>query len=320
MESLQALFADLPDVATTGTTGLALPNDLQWCHDARPNSFSSLLSYEVRPGEPSLLAQKWALYGEAVVPALFPRCTLVFRNDDCFLHWLGFESPALSTDDDVLDAFGHFRGHRGPLGGPHSPHFLALAYHGTQFGVYNRHLGDGRAFLLGHTRCDRQINLCGPRVGELLDISAKGSGKTPFSRGHDGRLTLGGALRELCFAELLYTLSCPTCRVLTVIATGEWVHRDRLMSPGCVLTRVSSSVLRIGILPSQHHSAQEYRLAPYHSTPRDPAPFNGISRAYSFSQERSNDFRALKRGEGISNSYWISLSMSTTMSSRVNMT
>jgi uncharacterized protein YdiU (UPF0061 family) len=262
MESLQPLFSDLP------TDTDEQHKKQEWRHDPRPNIFTVLLSYDVDvcPGEQSLLARLFSVYGEPVVPALFSRCSLVYRND-AVLDWLDLD-PAHVTNEDFLDAFAHFRGHSGPLLAPKGPAFLALAYHGHQFGVYNRNLGDGRAFLLGHARRLPYTKVSAasngfresaregargnvgssPRVGELLDISTKGSGKTPYSRGHDGRLTIGGALRELCYSELLSALHCPTCRVLSVIATGEWVRRDALLMPGCVLTRVSCSVLRFGTL------------------------------------------------------------------------
>ncbi|PMV84911.1 protein adenylyltransferase SelO family protein, partial [Pseudomonas sp. GW460-C8] len=62
---------------------------------------------------------------------------------------------------------------------------LALRYHGHQFHVYNPDLGDGRGFLFA------QLRESG--TGRLLDLTTKGSGQTPYSRGADGRLTLKGA-------------------------------------------------------------------------------------------------------------------------------
>ena len=61
---------------------------------------------------------------------------------------------------------------------------IAQAYSGHQFGNFVM-LGDGRALLIGE-----QITPQGKR----LDIQLKGSGKTPYSRGGDGRATLGPML------------------------------------------------------------------------------------------------------------------------------
>ena len=59
----------------------------------------------------------------------------------------------------------------------------ALAYAGHQFGGYSPRLGDGRALLLGEITA---------RDGVLWDVHLKGSGRTPFSRGGDGRAESGG--------------------------------------------------------------------------------------------------------------------------------
>ncbi len=113
---------------------------------------------------------------------------------------------------------------------------VALAYAGHQFGGYSPRLGDGRALLLGElTTAD----------GKLLDIHLKGSGRTPFARGGDGKATVGPMLREYVISEALHTLGVPTTRSLGVVTTGEEVWRDRL-EPGAVLTRVAASHVRVG--------------------------------------------------------------------------
>ncbi|MFM2094427.1 MAG: hypothetical protein RIS70_1551 [Planctomycetota bacterium] len=112
---------------------------------------------------------------------------------------------------------------------------LAQAYAGCQFGHFTM-LGDGRAILLGE-----QITPDGARV----DIQLKGSGRTRFSRGGDGRAALGPMLREYIISEAMRALGIPTTRSLAVVATGEPVYRERPL-PGAVLTRVASSHLRVG--------------------------------------------------------------------------
>ncbi|WKA59216.1 YdiU family protein [Planococcus shenhongbingii] len=112
---------------------------------------------------------------------------------------------------------------------------LAQAYAGHQFG-YLTMLGDGRAVLLGE-----QIT----PIGERFDIQLKGSGRTPYSRGGDGRAALGPMLREYIISEAMHALSIPTTRSLAVVATGEEVRRETSL-PGAVLTRVAASHLRFG--------------------------------------------------------------------------
>lgn len=112
---------------------------------------------------------------------------------------------------------------------------LAQAYAGHQFGHFTM-LGDGRAVLLGE-----QITPQGDRV----DIQLKGAGRTPYSRGGDGRAALGPMLREYIISEAMHGLGIPTTRSLAVVATGESLIRET-EQPGAVLTRIAASHLRVG--------------------------------------------------------------------------
>ncbi|WP_338752325.1 protein adenylyltransferase SelO [Bacillus sp. FJAT-52991] len=112
---------------------------------------------------------------------------------------------------------------------------LAQAYAGHQFGHFTM-LGDGRAVLLGE-----QVS---PQ-GERVDIQLKGSGRTPYSRGGDGRAALGPMLREYIISEAMHALGIPTTRSLAVVTTGEPVYRETEL-PGAILTRVAASHLRVG--------------------------------------------------------------------------
>ncbi|KNF08465.1 hypothetical protein CLPU_7c00930 [Gottschalkia purinilytica] len=112
---------------------------------------------------------------------------------------------------------------------------IAQAYAGHQFGHFTM-LGDGRAVLLGE-----QIT---PK-GERFDIQLKGSGRTPYSRGGDGRAALGPMLREYIISEAMYGLGIPTTRSLAVTTTGESIIRETKL-PGAILTRVAASHIRVG--------------------------------------------------------------------------
>jgi uncharacterized protein YdiU (UPF0061 family) len=113
---------------------------------------------------------------------------------------------------------------------------VAQAYAGHQFGGFVPQLGDGRALLLGELV---------DRSGALRDVQLKGSGRTRFSRGGDGRAALGPVLREYILSEAMFALGIPTTRALAAVLTGEPVHRETRL-PGAVLTRVAASHLRIG--------------------------------------------------------------------------
>lgn len=112
---------------------------------------------------------------------------------------------------------------------------IAQAYAGHQFGYFTM-LGDGRALLIGE-----QIT----PSNERLDIQLKGSGRTPYSRGGDGRAALGPMLREYIISEAMHALNIPTTRSLAVITTGESVIRDKILQ-GAILTRVAASHIRVG--------------------------------------------------------------------------
>src|SRR6056297_528139 len=112
---------------------------------------------------------------------------------------------------------------------------LAQAYSGHQFGHFTM-LGDGRAMLIGE-----QIN----PSKERYDIQLKGSGRTPYSRGGDGRAPIGPMIREYIISEAMHYLGIPTTRSLAVVTTGEKVLRET-KKQGAVLTRVSSSHIRVG--------------------------------------------------------------------------
>ncbi|MEH7417813.1 YdiU family protein [Neobacillus drentensis] len=140
---------------------------------------------------------------------------------------LGLDISELQTDDGIAV----FAGNQKPEGA--EP--LAQAYAGHQFGHFTM-LGDGRAVLIGE-----QVTPLGKRV----DIQLKGSGRTPYSRGGDGRAALGPMLREYIISEAMHALGIPTTRSLAVVATGETIIRETLL-PGAILTRVAASHIRVG--------------------------------------------------------------------------
>jgi len=112
---------------------------------------------------------------------------------------------------------------------------IAQAYAGHQFGHLSM-LGDGRAILMGeHITPDNK----------RIDIQFKGSGKTPYARGGDGKAALGPMLREYIISEAMYGLNIPTTRSLAVVTTGEKVFRETPLI-GSILTRIATSHIRVG--------------------------------------------------------------------------
>ena len=166
---------------------------------------------------------------DPVEPAAFPRHNIRWRDQRAAAE-VGLEGL---TEAEWIDHFGRFE----PLPGQPGPR--AMRYHGHQFRHYNPDLGDGRGFLAAQLRDDRD---------RLMDLGTKGSGQTPWSRDGDGRLTLKGGVREVLAAEMLAARGVPTCRILSLIETGEQLARGDEPSPtrSSVMVRLSHSHIRFG--------------------------------------------------------------------------
>jgi uncharacterized protein YdiU (UPF0061 family) len=160
-------------------------------------------------------------------PARAPSPRLLFLNEALAAE-LGLDAAALRGAEGAALFCGNSL--------PEDAEPIAQAYAGHQFGGFSPQLGDGRALLLGELT-DRQ--------GRRRDIAFKGSGRTPFSRGGDGKAAVGPMLREVLIGEAMHALGIPSTRALAVAATGEPVYRERTL-PGAVLTRVAASHLRVG--------------------------------------------------------------------------
>ncbi|MBA9028418.1 uncharacterized protein YdiU (UPF0061 family) [Peribacillus huizhouensis] len=94
-----------------------------------------------------------------------------------------------------------------------------------------------------------------------MDIQLKGPGRTPYSRGGDGRAALGPMLREYIISEAMHALGIPTTRSLAVVTTGESVFRETEL-PGAIMTRVAASHLRVGTFQyvAQWGTVEELRI------------------------------------------------------------
>ncbi|MFC4022416.1 YdiU family protein [Oceanobacillus longus] len=166
------------------------------------------------------------LFFKSLTPNLVHAPRLVIFNSQLATS-LGLNAQELISDDGIAI----LAGNRTPEGS--LP--LAQAYAGHQFGNFTM-LGDGRAMLFGE-----QITPHDERV----DIQLKGSGRTPYSRGGDGRAGLGPMLREYIISEAMHALGIPTTRSLAVVTTGEAIKRETEL-PGAIMTRVADSHLRVG--------------------------------------------------------------------------
>jgi uncharacterized protein YdiU (UPF0061 family) len=165
---------------------------------------------------------------EAWQAAAAPEPRLLALNEQLAAE-LGVEPKALRAPDGVAVLVGNAV--------PEGASPVAQAYAGHQFGGFAPRLGDGRALLVGEVR---------DLHGDRRDLHLKGSGRTPFARGGDGKAAVGPMLREYVIGEAMHALGIPTTRALSVVATGERVVREAGPLPGAVLARVAASHLRVG--------------------------------------------------------------------------
>jgi uncharacterized protein YdiU (UPF0061 family) len=112
--------------------------------------------------------------------------------------------------------------------------------------------GDGRAVSV----LEAVIN------DERWEMQLKGGGRTPYSRGADGRAVLRSSVREFLAQEHMHSLGVPTSRSLCLyVSKTEQVKRpwysvgsrmkdpDRMISePTAISTRVAPSFIRVGQL------------------------------------------------------------------------
>ncbi len=232
-----------PSVSSFASVTTATPLEAVAHGAASPSAPASLM-----PGLQHLYASQLPELCVASRPARAPRPALQVFN-----HALALE---LGWPTEALD---------GPLGAelfsgnavPDSAQTVAQGYAGHQFGGYSPQLGDGRALLLGEVR---------DAAGQLRDVAFKGSGRTPFSRGGDGKAALGPMLREYLVSEAMHALGVPTTRSLAVATTGERIRRDSGAVPAAVLTRVAASHIRVGTfqwVAAQGDEAMLRRLADF---------------------------------------------------------
>jgi uncharacterized protein YdiU (UPF0061 family) len=194
--------------------------------------------------DPAIL-ELGADFYDPVAAAEFPQGILRFRNDRAAAE-VGL---AALTEDEWIRHFTRFE----PLP-DNLPEPLAIRYHGHQFRVYNPDIGDGRGFLFAQMRGGD---------GRLLDLGTKGSGRTPYSRFGDGRLTLKGGVREVLATEMLEALGVDTSRSFSLVETGEALERHDEPSPtrAAVLVRLQHCHIRIGTFQRLAYFDEQANLA-----------------------------------------------------------
>ncbi len=170
-------------------------------------------------------------------PTPVPEPYLVAWNPDA-LELLGLRPEAVHTREFVEIFAGN-----APLPGSEP---LAAIYAGHQFGHYVPQLGDGRAILLGE--------LAHPS-GSRWEVQLKGAGRTPYSRGGDGRAVLRSSIREYLCSEAMHGLGIPTTRALCITGSDMPVMRESAET-GALVTRLAESFIRFGSFELFYYRSQ----------------------------------------------------------------
>ena len=108
---------------------------------------------------------------------------------------------------------------------------ISTVYAGHQFGYFVPQLGDGRSCLIGEI--------------DGLELSLKGAGTSPFSRGADGRAVLRSSIREYLCSIAMQGLKIPTTRALALVNSTSQVYREHVEN-AAIVTRVAESHIRFG--------------------------------------------------------------------------
>ena len=108
---------------------------------------------------------------------------------------------------------------------------ISTVYAGHQFGYFVPQLGDGRSCLIGEI--------------SNYEVSLKGAGTSPFSRGADGRAVLRSSIREYLCSIAMEALNIPTTKALALVASDTGVYREHLENAS-IVTRVAESHIRFG--------------------------------------------------------------------------
>lgn len=118
---------------------------------------------------------------------------------------------------------------------------IASVYAGHQFGHFAGQLGDGRSCLIG------QVPHNPPLQGQIHshEFSLKGAGKTPYSRGADGRAVLRSSIREYLCSIAMQGLNIATTEALTLVGSETEVYRENIET-GAIVMRTASSHIRFG--------------------------------------------------------------------------
>jgi len=92
-----------------------------------------------------------------------------------------------------------------------------------------------------------------------FEIQLKGAGRTPYSRGGDGRAVLRSSIREFLCSEAMHGLGIATTRALCVTGSDAPIYRETAET-AAVVTRTSPSFIRFGQFEHFSHNNMHVEL------------------------------------------------------------
>jgi uncharacterized protein YdiU (UPF0061 family) len=174
---------------------------------------------------PSLLPHLGSAFASRLAVQPLPQVHWVARNAEL--------AQALDIDTDWLESDSALQLLAGNT--ENAAEFHASVYSGHQFGHWAGQLGDGRALSLG------QIDT----PAGVQELQLKGAGRTPYSRGGDGRAVLRSTVREYLASAAMRGLGIPTTDALAIVGSPAGVQRESVET-AAVLTRSAPSFVRFG--------------------------------------------------------------------------
>ena len=176
-----------------------------------------------------------------VHPQALPAPYWVCRNA-ALAREIGLSDDWLHNHDTMQEVLETLTGNNVPTGLQPT----ASVYSGHQFGQWAGQLGDGRALSLGQFQ-------------NGLEVQLKGAGRTPYSRGGDGRAVLRSSIREFLCSEAMHGLGIATTRALCVTGSDAPIYRETAET-AAVVTRTSPSFIRFGQFEHFSHNGMHAEL------------------------------------------------------------
>ncbi len=153
---------------------------------------------EAKTGDQIFPRQVKGVHFTPVLPEPIPRPELVAFSSSCALEELNLSAEESKRSEFVALFAGNFSQSKSKedtsrleeLKRPYCTVYGCHS-HGQWFGQ----LGDGRAMILGETHLSRSTDQY--YSDGLRDLQLKGAGRSPYSRGFDGRAVLRSSVREM---------------------------------------------------------------------------------------------------------------------------